>query len=394
MGIAGLAGCGSARAEEARGSALSVADGDAKAAAAADLAFGLGLLDAWCAADPAANLVLSPSSVASGLGMAALGAKGRTAEEMDEVLGWPADPVPDLKARAAAMRALPGLKVSDRVWTDPARKTAPDYLDALQTAYEAPLYLVPLDDDPEGARKTVNAAVADDTDGLIEDLLPEGSLQGAGWVLTDAVHFKADWADPFEPDDTERAPFTTAAGGRVDADFLRRTASYAYAQADGWTAVRIPYTKGSLSMLALLPDAAADDAACKTPSAATLGGLEPKVESVSLSLPKTDLKTRRELSGLLAEAGMPAAFSEAADFTGIAPDASGIGMVLHAATLRVDEEGTEAAAATAVDMAAGAQLPSEAPMEVVFDRPYLLLVRDDVTGEPLFLARVADPTRP
>ncbi|ROO89713.1 serpin B [Actinocorallia herbida] len=393
-GIAGLAaGCGSASAEERRGADLEVAAGDPAAAAAGDLAFGLALLDAWCAADPSANIVLSPASVASGLGMAALGAKGATAAEMSEALGWPADPLPDLRARTAALRATPGLKVSDQIWADPGPATERPYLDRLQTAYRAPLRLVPLLAEPEDARATINDAIAEDTDGLIEDLLPEGSLGGVPWVLTDAVHFEADWASPFEPEDTAPRPFTTASGGRVDAEFLNRSNRYGYANENGWTAVRLPYSRGTVSMVALLPDADADDTGCAIPSAEALRGLALKDEVVSLALPKTDLTTKRQLKDLLEKTGMSLPFSDTADFTGISRDAGKLAFVLHAATLRVDEEGTEAAAATAVGVEATGAAPPDQLLEVVFDRPYLLLLRDEVTGQPLFLARVADPTR-
>jgi len=386
-------GCGAgAEAAEVRGKALDVPAADPRPVAAGELRFGLRLLDAWCERSPAANVVFSPSSLAGGLGMAALGAKGRTAEEMAGLLGWPKEPLPALKARNDVLRALPGVRTSDQVWTDEGLKTEQDYLDRVATGYGAGVKLLPLLSDPEGSRKAINDSVSEDTGGLIEDLIPEGALKSVGWVLTDAVHLKADWKDGFEQKDTYTGKFATAGGAGTDAEFMNRTGEFAHARRDGWTAVRLPYKDGGLGLLALLPDG--DGRECPELTAETVEslGAEAAGTRLELSLPKVDLSTKEEVGSLLAGLGMPTAFSGEADFTGISPDAGSISAVRHAARLKVDEKGTEAAAATSVEMKVAAAAPADFP-EVVFDRPYVLLVQDLPTGEPLFLARVADPSR-
>lgn len=392
-----LAACGTAcgagaEATEVRGRVLDVPAADSRPVAAGELRFGLRLLDAWCERSPAANVVFSPSSLAGGLGMAALGAKGRTAEEMAGVLGWPKEPLASLKARNEVLRALPGVRASDRVWADEGLRTERDYLDRVATGYGAGVGLLPLLEDPEGSRRTINDAVSEETGGLIEDLIPEDALNSAGWVLTDAVHFKADWKDGFAQKDTRTGEFATARGARAEAEFMNRTGEFAHARRDGWTAVRLPYKDGRLGLLALLPDG--DGRECPKLAAETVEslGAEAAGGPLKLSLPKVDLSTREELGSLLASLGMPTAFSGEADFTGISPDAESLSAVRHAARLKVDEKGTEAAAATSVEMKVAAAAPADFP-EVVFDRPYVLLVQDLPTGEPLFLARVADPSR-
>jgi serpin B len=166
-------------------------------------------------------------------------------------------------------------------------------------------------------------------------------------------------------------------------------------QAAGWTAVELPYRGGRLAMVALLPPASAGGG-CALPSADALdtmtGALSQGSGSVaggtSVGLPKINLSTKADLKSLLGGLGMSIAFTPGADFSGLSAEACCIGLVEHAATLQVGEKGTVASAATAVGMS---PTDAEAPPQVLFDRPYLLLVTDTRTGEPLFLARVANP---
>ena len=398
-----LAGCGSAQPVSsapapimARGVAAREPMASPRPYGAADTAFGLSVLAAWCRADPQANLVLSPSSLASGLGMAYLGARGATAQAMARVLHLPVAGGPSLEAglqaRSAALRSLdsPGvtLAASDQVWTDPSLTTLRSYLNAVATGYDAGVARVPLRSNPDRAAQQINAAIAAATRGQIPQLLAPGSLTGIGWVLTDALYLKAAWATPFQASQTRPGPFTTAAGHQVSAEYMNGGA-YRVATEAGWTAVSLPYRGGKLAMTALLPASGAGG--CATPAgpalAASLAAAGTATRSVAL--PRVNLGTKVSMQGLLSELGMGVAFTGSADFTGLSPQACCIGLVEQAATLRVGEQGTVASAATAVGMAPTAVLAH--PLKVVFDRPYLLLVTDIATGEPLFLARVADP---
>ncbi|MGI5163431.1 serpin family protein [Spirillospora sp. CA-253888] len=380
-----------------RGSAARVAPADPRPFARADTAFGLGLMNAWCKKDPRANVVLSPSSVASGLGMVHLGARGATAEAMARTLALPAgDPLPGLHARDRAMKGINGgdvaLHVTDQVWSDERNPPSKDYLDRVATAYGAGLNMLDIQGDPDGARRTVNEAVEKSTKGRISDLLPEGSVtKRLGWILTDAVYLKARWETEFKRSDTGRTPFTTADARTVQAATMNRTGRYGLARVPGWTAVDMPYRGGRLSMTALLPDKAT---ACPRVDAAALGRLTGalRLALLDLTVPKVELRSRADLKPLLTGLGMGVAFSGGADLTGISPKAAQLAFVRHAASLVMDEKGTEAAAATGAGVGATAAPPAPSA-KVVFDRPYLLLVRDTRTGEPLFLATVADPTR-
>jgi serpin B len=367
----------------------------------ADTAFGLGVLGAWCRSDPDANVVMSPSSLASGLGMAYLGAGGGTASAMAAVLHLPSSGpalAAELQARSAALRGLsgPGVTVAstDQVWADPGLSTRASYLNAVATGYRAGVAKVPLQNDPAKAAAEIDRAIATATRGHIPQLLDAQSVQNLGWVLTDALYLDAAWASPFDADSTKGGAFQTAGGRDVTAKFMNG-GSFRRTQAAGWTAVKLPYRGGRLAMVALLPPTTSGGG-CALPPAGTLAAMTGALtqggagvtSGTSIGLPKINLSTTADLKSLLGGLGMSIAFTTAADFTGLSPQACCIGLVEQAATLQVGEKGTVASAATAVGMS---PMAAEAPPQVLFDRPYLLLVTDTRTGEPLFLARVADP---
>jgi serine protease inhibitor len=406
-----------------RGVAVREPAADPRPYGTADTAFGLDVLGAWCRADPQANLVLSPTSLASGLGMAYLAARGATARAMAGVLHLPAAGgalAAGLQARSAALRALsgPGVTVaaSDQVWADPGLPLRAAYLNSVATGYDAGVAQVPLVNSPDQAAQEIDQAIAAATRGHIPQLLGPGSLRGIGWVLTDALYLNAAWATPFQASETSTGPFTTAGGHRVSVSFMNG-GGFRTATAAGWTAVSLPYQGGKLSMVALLP--APGSGNCVLPPATALGALTTRLGTTratapgastppgtggaagtggtavpaqtSIALPRVNLSTRASLKGLLGTLGLGAAFGPAADFTGMSPAACCIGLVEHAATLQVGEKGTVASAATAVGISPTA---ARAGPTLVFDRPYLLLVTATATGEPLFAARVGSPIPP
>ncbi len=402
----GLAGLTVARGVSAREPAVSP-----RPLGTADTTFGLGVLGAWCRLNPDANLVLSPSSLASGLGMAYLGARGGTARAMAGVLHLPATGsalAAELQARSTALRGLssPGVTVasSDQIWADPGLTTSPGYLNAVATGYRAGVARVPLQRDPARAAQQIDQAISAATRGHIPRLLTPGSVQNLGWVLTDALYLNAAWASPFEATSTRTQTFATAAGQAVAAKFMNG-GRFRQAQASGWTAVALPYRGGRLAMVALLP-LVAQGGSCSFPPASALAAMTGALAGgaggsgvaggtavaggTSVALPRVSLSTKANLQGLLAGLGLGVAFTSGADFSGLSLQACCIGLVEHAATLQVGEKGTVASAATAVGV-----LPTDAQApparQVTFDRPYLLLVTATSTGEPLFLARVADP---
>lgn len=385
---------------------------------AADTAFGLNMLTALCRSAPRQNLVFSPSALASALGMAYLGARGDTARAMASVLRLPAAGgqalAAGLQARTAALRDLAGrgvaLAQANGIWADPSLTTNSGYLNSLATAYSAGMHSSPLLSDATTAARQIDAAVAATTKGHITKLVTPDQLQGIGWVLTAALYMNAAWASPFDGSLTKPAPFTTAAGQQVTASYLNG-ASYHAVTANGWTAVTLPYRGGKLTMTALLPPAGA--ASCTSPSATALAGMQaqlsapvqarlsapgqaklsaPRGFSATIALPKVSIGTKNDITKLIARLGMSIAFGDRADFTGLSPQACCIGFVEQAATLKVGEKGTEASAAAAVGMVPVSGV-AVSRQPVVFNRPYLMLVSAVRTGEPLFLARIANPAQ-
>jgi serpin B len=408
---AAVAGCGSAPAAK---TALDVAMAHGVAAAepavspqplaAADTGFGLDVMRAWCAENPGQNLVFSPSTLASALGMAYLGARGSTAAAMARVLDLPATSraalEAELQARTAALGSLDGpgvtLAASDQVWADPSVKTLGSYLNAVATGYHAGVAQAPFSTDPAKAADEINQAISAATRGHISQLVNAGMLDDIGWVLTSALYLDAKWDTPFDPSKTAPGPFTPAGAKPVTAKFMNGD-DIAYAADAGWQAVSLPYQGGKLTMTALLPPAGSGS--CALPSqaslatiAATLDG--PRSGLADLSLPKVNLDTSGDTGDMkpaLEQLGMGVAFGQNADFAALSPQACCIGFVQQAATLQVGEKGTVGSAAAAVGMVAASAMAPQ-PVTVTFNRPYLMLITAKATGEPLFLARVDNPT--
>ena len=377
---------------------------DPKPFGAADTAFGLDVMRAWCAQNPGQNLVFSPSTLASALGMAYLGAHGATAAEMAKVLHLPVSSgaalAAGLQARLKALSSLdgPGVTVaaSDQVWTDPTLTTLRSYLDEVATGYGAGVAEAPFSTDPAEAAAEINAAISAATRGHITQLVDASMLSQVGWVLTSALYLDASWATPFNANQTQPASFTPTSGKPVTVPFMNGD-SFPYTTAGGWQAVSLPYKGGKLTMTALLPPTGSG--ACALPSQAemaaitgSLDGAGVGVGTADVSLPKVDLDTSGgagNMKPVLDRLGMGLAFSDNADFTGLSRDACCIGFVQQAATLQVAENGTVGAAAAAVGVEPyAAAFPRTT---ITFNRPYLLLVSAKGTGEPLFLAEVANP---
>jgi serpin B len=206
-----------------------------------------------------------------------------------------------------------------------------------------------------------------------------------------AIYLKAPWLTAFTAEATKPGTFTRADGSTVEVPLMQTGDTMRYAEGTGWRAVEIPYIGGSLAMTVIVPDdlAAYEQALTADQLASITGALAER--PVSLTFPKFSIETKAQLADVLGALGMPTAFSDAADFSGITTaEQLQISDVIHQANIDVDEKGTEAAAATAVVMRAGAA-PAE-PVTMKVDRPFLFALRDVPTGAILFLGRVADPS--
>jgi serpin B len=386
------------------------APGDAAPAVRSVNALGADLYAALVAGNEA-NLVFSPASILLALAMARAGAAGTTASEMDAALHID-DPEAIHHALNGLTRALAArsgtietgdepveveLSIANAVWAQATLTWQEAFLDVLAGEYGAGVRLADFAADPDAARIAVNNWVGEETHDRIPALLAPGSVDDlTRMILVNAIYLKAPWAIPFEPAATQPAPFTRLDGSTVEVPFMERAdEAMDYARGEGWQAVELPYAGGALAMLVVLPDQGALATVEGELGAGLIdravAGLAPT--DVVLQLPKWDIETRAELSTVLAALGMPTAFTDAADFTGMTTDEPlEIGFVIHQANITVDEAGTEAAAATAVGMrTSAAPIDPPEPVLVTVDRPFLYALRDRETGAVLFLGRVTTP---
>jgi serpin B len=266
------------------------------------------------------------------------------------------------------------------------------FLQKLGERFGAGIRLVDYVGDADAARGAINGWVGDQTEQRIPELLAQGTVEAdTRLVLVNAIYLKAAWQVPFDEGSTEPAPFRRLDGSTTDVEMMRVAAGFPYAAGESWRAVELPYVGGRLSLLVIVPDDLGAFEASFDP--ATLDAITGALawQEVRLGLPKFGAETQVGLGDVLAALGMPTAFDAgAADFSGMTTaERLSIGAVVHQANIDVDEKGTEAAAATAVEMvAAGA--PAE-PVELVVDRPFVFALRDLDTAAVLFLGRITEP---
>ena len=353
------------------------------------------------------NLFFSPESISTAFGMAYAGANGQTATEMEHVFHFTLPPDRLHPAMGALLAQMNGqhegyeLHVADALWAQQGASFLPDYLKLVQTDYGAGFRQVDFKTSPDVVRATINEWIADQTNDKIQGLLGPGSVTAATrLVLTNAIYFKGTWLDQFNPMHTEDEEFHLTAKQSVKTQMMNRNGGYSYCDGGSFQELELPY-RGELSMVVLLPKEmgglpALEKSFTAANASTWIKKLAP-VEKVILTLPRFTMTQQFELSGTLSAMGMPQAFSSAADFSGMTgkPDFA-ISAAIHKAYIDVNEQGTEAAAATAITMVATAmQRPIDEPPPIVFDadHPFLFLIRDTNSGAILFLGRVTDPTK-
>ena len=361
------------------------------------------------------NLFYSPFSISQALAMTSAGARGETLSQMADTLHYalpqsslhPAFNVLDrtLTSRGQSPGGAPNndgeagqyfrLNIANAVWGQDGYHFLPDFLDVLAEHYGAGMMAVDFVGAADESRVRINDWVAEETAGKIKDLLPPGVIDhSTRLVLTDAIYFNASWLWPFSPRNTEVRPFHLAGGGTVRVPMMTETSKefYGYVKGNRYQAVDVPYSWGELSMTVLLPDEGTLEAFEGSLDSEMLDRIIDDIETdyVTLTMPLFEFESEFSLGDTLAGMGMPDAFGVGADFSGMTGSRDlWISEVVHKAFVSVDEEGTEAAAATGVAMAASG--PSKEPIAVTVDRPFVFLIRDTGTGTVLFLGRVSNP---
>lgn len=355
---------------------------------------------------PGANAVLSPYSIEMALAMVDQGARGQTEAQIDRLLGTssPAALAAANRALATALRAAvsdhgsggPQLDNADSLWVQSGFPLSSSFTTSLADNFAAPPQPTDFASAPDTARQNINAWVADHTQNLIQNLMPPGTITAqTDLVLANAIYLKARWQMPFPTSLTQDSSFFPDGAPSVQVPFMTQSSpvSLPYASQSGYRAVEFPYRSSSLSLLAIMPTPGTVSRYEGGLTPARLGAIVASLRSTPLQiyLPKFTLSLHSELNGVLGALGMPLAFSNASDLSGITRATKlKIQAVEHAAVLKVDEAGTVAAAATGVSIAPTA-IAAPSPTTLRLDHPFLLFLRDDATGAVLFAARVANP---
>jgi serpin B len=352
------------------------------------------------------NLFFSPYSISTALAMTYGGARGETAAQMAKTLRFDLSPnklhpaFAALQADIVAIQQKGKVKlvVANSLWPQEGCLFLPDYLDLCRKYYGTTV--TPLDyvKDAESSRETINDWVEDKTNKKITNLIGPGVLDAkTRLILVNAIYFKGDWANPFKAAATKQQPFYVTSAKSVQVPLMHQKDEFGYADRDGIQVLKLPYSGDDLSMVVLLPrktDGLADLETKLTAQNLTawIANLHP--QEVNVFLPKFKMTSQFSLGDKLAALGMTDAFTDKADFSGMDGQRDlYISAVIHKAFVDVNEEGTEAAATTAVAMRAFAML--KPPPTPVFraDHPFLFLIRENRTGSILFLGRIADPTK-
>jgi serpin B len=363
------------------------------------------------------NLFFSPYSISTALAMTYAGARGRTDTQMATVLHFPTAPsetVPAMKTLTRMQfhsafgtivkdlntRGKKGgyeLTVANALWGQKGYGFLEEFLQLVKANYDGQLNEVDFVKAAESARKTINAWVEKKTKNKIKDLIGRGALDKmTRLVLTNAIYFKGNWDRQFKEDRTMDAPFTLLSGDKVDVPMMNQKAEFRYMETEDIQALELPYVDDELSMVILLP---------KEPDGLPEFEKELTIETLSawlsklrkreviVSVPKFKMTRQFSLASILKSMGITDAFSPgSADFSGMNGNKDlFISAVIHKAYVDVNEEGTEAAAATAVTMKLTSIGPTPIPVFRA-DHPFLFLIRDNLLGSILFIGRAANPS--
>lgn len=332
------------------------------------------------------DFFFSPYSIISAFGMAYAGAKGDTAKEIESSLGITQDIHGSLGELTRNIDKSGYVSSANRVWLKIGLTLNTRYTDTLNLYYNSEAYELDFKDRTEESREEINDWVSLKTNGKIKDLLatldPETRM-----VITNAVYFNAEWSSKFPKSATETEKFYTSSGNK-EVNMMKQREDFMYCESGGVKVIMLPYKGKRLSMIVALPPKDDADALRNADAGTFARWLEAmKTYDVDLWLPKFKTEKKYELKDVFGELGIGLAFTNLANFSGITGDEPlKVDNIIHQTFIQVDEERTEAAAATAVPMLLGSAMPEKKPFaEFHADHPFMYFIRDNETGVILFM---------
>jgi len=355
------------------------------------------------AQDAGKNIFISPFSISTALAMTFEGSSGNTRKQMADVLrlGMPdAERQTGFAALLADTKAGPGkhykLNVANALWGQKGYTFEAPFLNATGKYYGGALKPVDFAGNPDAARQEINTWVEDHTGKMIRNLIPQGAISAdTPLVLTNAIYFKGTWASQFKPEATAVEPFNVSKTVKVQTPMMQQTGRFRFVRENGVAAIELPYADNDLSMIAILPDGDID----KVGESLSLDKIKQLCVDmfplrVEVIIPRFKMEAGYGLGGMLSEMGMPDAFNrQQADFSAMTKEHKlWIGKVLHKARIEVNEEGSEAAAATSVGMV---EMAMQREVNEVFraDRPFIFMIVHNSTGAILFMGRLSNPSQ-
>jgi len=340
------------------------------------------------------NIFISPLSISTALTMTYNGAEGDTKEVMEKALGYTGidralvnESYKNLISHLKKVDKDISLNIANSIWIREGELINKEFINKNEKNFNAEVSS--LDFSNPKSVDTINKWIKDETEGKIEKMLTDPIDPLIVMYLINAIYFKGEWKEPFNPKNTSDSDFHAYDGNTITVEMMSRTGDYEYAKGKDYKAIRLPYGKDKTSMHVILPDEGVDiNEFIKNMTSEQWNNIRnslAKTSGVQLKMPKFELEYGiKSLTESLKALGMEKVFAADADFSGIKEELF-ISDVLHKAVIEVNEEGSEAAAATVVIM------PSSAPVEpatFIADRPFIFFITDDITGTILFMGKV------
>ncbi len=349
------------------------------------------------------NLFCSPISISTAMSMVALGASGETESQMRTTLNIPDEDDPHHAAMTELIQLLNvrdkslQLRMANRLWAQADLEFRDDFLARMRLQYFAPVGKVNFRQNAEAARQMINDWVSQQTEQRIRELFAAGAIdQDTRLVVANAIYFKADWKTPFRKEATKPADFFRLDGTTIQTDTMHRSGDMLYANDEHVRVVSLPYTGQGLSFVVLLPKqrdglAALEERLNSEYLHTLLSSLRSR--EVRLALPKFTMETKYVLNDTLRSMGIERAFTPQAQFDRMTThEELMIGTVVHKAFIEVNEQGTEAAAATGVEMKVASAVAPPEPEIFKAEHPFVFLIKHDASGAILFSGRLTQPT--